>query len=64
MITMPIAADEIRRRMEHSLGVREPPRRRVPRRSDVVRAGAAVVLRRLADRLEPAPEAATDAEAY
>jgi hypothetical protein len=54
MITMPVAADEVRRNMEVSLGIREPVRRRKPRRT-AVRVTTAVALRRLADRVEPAP---------
>ncbi|HYX88713.1 MAG TPA: hypothetical protein VE753_05045 [Gaiellaceae bacterium] len=55
MITTPVAAGEVRRQMELSLGIREPARRRRPRRRGAVRVTAAVALRRLADRLEPAP---------
>jgi hypothetical protein len=59
MSIAPLAGDAIRRRMEESLGLVEPvaprPRRR---RRPVVRTTSAVVLRRLADRLEPASDPA------
>jgi hypothetical protein len=59
MSIAPLAADTIRRRMEESLGLREPVvRPRTRTRRVAVRTTSAVALRRLADRLEPAADAA------
>jgi hypothetical protein len=56
MLSVPVAAVEVRRQMEESLDLRQPParRRRAARRP--VRVASAVALRRLADRLEPATD--------
>jgi hypothetical protein len=56
VLSVPVAAVEVRRQMEESLDLRQPPARpRKPTRRPV-RTASAVVLRRLADRLEPASD--------
>ena len=56
MLTVPVAAVEVRRQMEESLDLRQPLARPRKRSRRTVRTASAVVLRRLADRLEPASD--------